>query len=249
MLGFMLQPNLRGDRDLLVAETLHTYDPFNRLVGINHQRTNGSSINNYTFGYDAADRITAITDIDGTATYSYDRSNELTGADRPGTSGDEAYTYDANGNRTNAGYQTGANNRLQTDGVYTYSYDDEGNLKTRTTIATGAVRDYTWDYRNRLTGVVDRTGSNTTRQSTYTYDVTNQRIAKTVDLDGAGTAPLPPPALFMTVTTSPWNSLALRLHPVLVISMAPMWIKCWRKNRVTPPLGYSLTKLAQLATW
>jgi RHS repeat-associated protein len=36
---------------------------------------------------------------------------------------------------------------------------------------------------------VDRTGSNTTRQSTYTYDVTNQRIAKTVDLDGAGTAP------------------------------------------------------------
>jgi RHS repeat-associated protein len=173
----------------VVAETIHTYDPFNRLVGINHQRANGSSINNYTFGYDAADRITAITDIDGTTTYSYDRSNELTGADRPGTSGDEAYIYDANGNRTNAGYQTGSNNRLQTDGIYTYTYDDEGNLKTRTTIATNAVREYTWDYRNRLTSVVDRTGSNTTRQSTYTYDVTNQRIAKTVDLDGAGTAP------------------------------------------------------------
>jgi RHS repeat-associated protein len=173
----------------LVAETLNEYDSFNRLIGINHRRANGSSINNYTFGYDAADRITAITDIDGATTYTYDRSNELTGADRPGTTRDESYTYDANGSRTNTGYQTGSNNRLQTDGTYTYTYDDEGNLKTRTTIATNAVREYTWDYRNRLTGVADRTGSTTNRQNTYTYDVTNQRIAKTVDLDGAGTAP------------------------------------------------------------
>jgi RHS repeat-associated protein len=40
-----------------------------------------------------------------------------------------------------------------------------------------------------LTDVVDRTGSNTTRQTTYTYDVTNQRIAKIVDLDGQGANP------------------------------------------------------------
>jgi RHS repeat-associated protein len=36
---------------------------------------------------------------------------------------------------------------------------------------------------------VDRTGSNTTRQSPYIYDVNNQRIAKTVDLDGQGANP------------------------------------------------------------
>jgi RHS repeat-associated protein len=179
--------NLIGTQ--LVAETVNTYDPLNRLAGINHKRSNGTSINNYTFGYDADGRIVLITDVDGSTTYSYDRSDELTGADRPGTTQDEAYSYDANGNRTNNGSVTGANNRLQTDGIYTYSYDDEGNLLSRTTIATGAVREYTWDYRNRLVGVTDRAGTTTTRQTTYTYDVTNQRIAKTVDLDGQGANP------------------------------------------------------------
>jgi hypothetical protein len=36
---------------------------------------------------------------------------------------DESYAYDANGNRTGGGYQTGFNNQLATDGAYTYCYD------------------------------------------------------------------------------------------------------------------------------
>jgi YD repeat-containing protein len=51
--------------------------------------------------------------------------------------GDENYTYDANGNRTNTGYQTGGNNQLASDGTYNYTYDDEGNLTQRSEIATG----------------------------------------------------------------------------------------------------------------
>jgi RHS repeat-associated protein len=184
----MRYSNLIGTQ--LVAETINTYDPLNRLAGINHKRSNGTSINNYTFGYDSDGRIVLITDVDGSTTYSYDLSDELTGADRPGTTGDEAYSYDANGNRTNNGYVTGVNNQLLSDGVYTYTYDDEGNLRTRTTIATGAVREYTWDYRNRLTSVIDRTDTIITRQTTYTYDALNQRIAKTVDLDGVGANPV-----------------------------------------------------------
>ena len=40
-----------------------------------------------------------------------------------------AYTYDALGNRTNAGYSTSATgNRLTGDGTWTYTYDDEGEL-------------------------------------------------------------------------------------------------------------------------
>lgn len=128
------------------------------------------------FDYDAASRITRITDIDGATDYSYDKTNQLTAADatyRP----DEGYSYDANGNRTNAGYQAGSNNQLTSDGIYTYTYDDEGNLKTRTKIGTSEVRTFTWDYRNRLVGVSDSNGNVTT----YTYDVMDRRIAKTVN--------------------------------------------------------------------
>jgi len=101
----------------------------------------------------------------------------LTGADATYRT-DESYSYDANGNRTNANnanYQTGTNNQLTSDGIYTYTYDDEGNLKTRTKIGTSEVRTFTWDYRNRLVGVSDSNGSVTT----YTYDVMDRRIAKT----------------------------------------------------------------------
>ncbi|MFG6095937.1 hypothetical protein SPB21_11825 [Leptothoe sp. ISB3NOV94-8A] len=50
----------------------------------------------------------------------------MTGADYTAQD-NEAYTYDANGNRTNAGYQTGTNNQLTTDGVFNYEYDNEGD--------------------------------------------------------------------------------------------------------------------------
>lgn len=69
---------------------------------------------------------------------------------------------------------------MSSDGTYNYTYDAEGNLKTRTKIATGKVREFTWDYRNRLTGVTDKTGGTVTQQVSYTYDALNQRIAKTV---------------------------------------------------------------------
>jgi RHS repeat-associated protein len=95
---------------------------------------------------------------------------------------DETYTYDENGNRTMTGYETDADNRLTSDGTYTYEYDGEGNRTKRTTIATGETVEYTWDYRNRLTAVTykDSEGE-TTEVVTYTYDVFDRRIAKSVD--------------------------------------------------------------------
>ncbi|WP_163696770.1 hypothetical protein [Adonisia turfae] len=78
----------------------------------------------YLLSYDAANRLTTFISRDGTATYTYDDRDQLTGADYTAQD-NEAYTYDANGNRTNAGYQTGTNNQLTTDGVFNYKYDNE----------------------------------------------------------------------------------------------------------------------------
>jgi hypothetical protein len=82
----------------------------------------------------------------------------------------EAYTYDLNGNRTNGGYATGVDNRLTSDGTYSYLYDDEGNRQSRTNIVTNAVDEYAWDYRNRLTGIVSKTSSTGTITQTVSYE-------------------------------------------------------------------------------
>jgi RHS repeat-associated protein len=49
------------------------------------------------------------------------------------------------------------------------------------------IKSYVWDYRNRLTNVDTKTsGGVLTRSVAFKYDIFDRRIAKTVDLDGAG---------------------------------------------------------------
>jgi hypothetical protein len=85
-------------------------------------------------------------------------------------------------NRNTTGYRTTTSNRLSSDGTYNYTYDNEGNLLTQTTIATGAQTVYSWDYRNRLTEVVVKNSSGgTVYDDKFTYDVENRRIGKSVN--------------------------------------------------------------------
>jgi RHS repeat-associated protein len=163
-----------------VANTSYTYDLVGRLTNLTHKH-GATTLASYGLVYDAANRITHSEGTDGTQDYTYDATNQLTGADHT-TIADEAYSYDANGNRTLAGYGTGTNNQLLTDGTYNYEYDDEGNRTRRTEIATGKITEYVWDYRNRLTSVLFKDASGTvTKTIGYTYDVNNQRIGKNVD--------------------------------------------------------------------
>ncbi|MGR3278684.1 FG-GAP-like repeat-containing protein [Acaryochloris marina NIES-2412] len=169
----------------LVAQSDYTFDLAGRLTNLTHSR-DSVVIADYRWDYDAANRIIRFTSPDGTSDYNYDDRNQITRSDHS-YQDDEAYSYDNNGNRTNPGYETGGNNRLLSDGTYTYTYDGEGNRITRTEIATGEVTEYTWDYRNRLTDVVtkDSTG-NVIQDVEYGYDVYDRRIEKTVDPDGDG---------------------------------------------------------------
>jgi YD repeat-containing protein len=106
----------------------------------------------YGWTHDARHRVTQFTSQDGTSDYTYDNTDQLTGADHS-YQADESYSYDANGNRTMSGYQTGTNIRLTNDGTYTYQYDSEGNRTKRTDNSTSEVVLYEWDFRNRLTNV------------------------------------------------------------------------------------------------
>ncbi|MFN4832561.1 MAG: hypothetical protein ACK5L1_10225 [Pseudanabaena sp.] len=127
----------------LVAETNHIYDSINRLTNIIH--SNGANtISSYAQTYDAGSKITSITGTDGSSTYTYDNTNQLTGADYD-FQDNESYSYDSNGNRTNDGYVTGVNNQLLEDNKYLYEHDIVGNRTKRTDKSTNEVMEYRWD--------------------------------------------------------------------------------------------------------
>jgi YD repeat-containing protein len=169
-----------------VARSTYDYDKTGRLKAIAHSRGDGSSIADYTYAYDAADRISRMTTPDGVSNYQYDLRNQLIAADS-NYQADEAYSYDANGNRTGDEYLTEANNRLSSDGFYTYSYDDEGNLTSKVNLSDNSSTVYGWDNRNRLVAMTQKDGNGDVTQTIlYRYDVFNRRIAKVIDADGSG---------------------------------------------------------------
>src|SRR5262245_44009529 len=93
-------------------------------------------------------------------------------------------------NRTMTGYATGAGNRLTNDGVYTYTYDDEGNLTKKSKGASAETWTYTYDNRNQMVGVTERStdgGGTLLFQATYTYDVFNNRVKAEEYVNGSGT--------------------------------------------------------------
>ena len=179
-----------------VAASTFAYDTLNRLTSISHRNAANSVLNSFGYQYDAADRITQITDIDGVTTYAHNKRDELTAATHSDPSNpDESYVYDATGNRTTShlhgtSYVVGSGvagtadvNRLTSDGKFNYTYDANGNVSKRVEIASGKVREFTFDHRNRLVQITDRPSAvgAATQVVKYTYDLQNRRIALNVD--------------------------------------------------------------------
>jgi RHS repeat-associated protein len=167
-----------------VGESDYTYDAAGRLQNLQHKNGSGTLLANYTYTYDLASRVTSET-FNGAAptTYVYDNTNQLT------NDGTKAYSYDANGNRTMAGYTTGADNQLTNDGVYTYTYDAEGNLTKKSKGASAETWTFSYDNRNQMTGVTERStdgGGTLLLQATYTYNVFNRRIQEDKWVSGTG---------------------------------------------------------------
>ncbi len=139
--------------------------------------------------------------------FTYDNTNQITSEET--ADGTTTLSYDANGNRAMTGYVTGDgaggspdNNRLTTDGVWNYSYDDEGNLIQKVRVGGSEKWQFQFDHLNNLTRI-DRKTNGTTIDLTvlYTYDAWGNRIAKSVDADGAGGGS----AVVMKFALDGWN--------------------------------------------
>jgi len=172
------------------------YNVKGHLTSIQDYNAIDGVFSDLTLFYDDADQLSQKTVNQQATNYAYDQSGQLTGADHTAQA-DELYGYDATGNRTSGGQTIGAGNRLQSDSQYAYSWGPEGNLVSRVSLTDDSVTAWTYDHRNRLTQVSQRTATGiVTQQTDFTYDVFDRRIARTADLDGAGPA-LPTSTTFL----------------------------------------------------
>ncbi|HVA50273.1 MAG TPA: RHS repeat-associated core domain-containing protein, partial [Pirellulales bacterium] len=181
-----------------VLHGAYSYDAGDRLTGLAYTSNAGANtIDTLGWGYDAANNVTSFSSIDGTATYGYDPTNQLTSATYTTASGghqpaNESDSFDKNGNRNMTGYSTGSPNLMTSDGTYNYQYDADGNTTVRTQIAstysTHYKTAYSWDYRNRLTDVeyYDNNGV-LSEHVHYVYDVFDHLLATEADTTGSGT--------------------------------------------------------------
>ena len=156
------------------GQTTYAYDG-GQVTSIVSEDGSGDVLQTDAYAYDAAGRVSSQTDNGVLTVYAYDATGQLT------SDGTTQYTYDANGNRTIAGYVTGVDNELKTDGTWNYTYDAEGNTITKVNIATGETWTYGYDLNNRLVSAVDRQADGTLiQEATYEYDALGDRIEESV---------------------------------------------------------------------
>jgi YD repeat-containing protein len=85
------------------------YDSAGNVGTITHTVVGGSSLATFAYAFDAANRLTHETNAEGSVTYTYDNSSQLTSVTGARS---ESYDYDANGNRDSAGYTVGTGGTL-----------------------------------------------------------------------------------------------------------------------------------------
>jgi YD repeat-containing protein len=162
--------------DVLAVNTTNSYDEFGRLVGIEHVNGLGAVIGSSSYVFDDLDRLTKETRDGVSREFDYDAIDQVKTVSGSNT---EAYDYDLNGNRLN--YTLDSANRVVFDGVYRYTYDNEGNRTKRVKVDSGITDVYEWDNRNRLITITTSDSVGLVIQAVaYEYDVDDQRVSKRV---------------------------------------------------------------------
>ena len=125
-----------------------------QVASISSKDPGGNNLLNRTYIYSPIGNITTKNTEQGSYTYGYDDLDRLTSALNP-TLPNEAFTYDALGNRLASAATTGqwshnANNELKGYDTTTFDYDPNGNLTRKTT--STQTRDFIYSVDDRLLG-------------------------------------------------------------------------------------------------
>ena len=163
------------------------YDDAGRLTEIVNAQADGTVNSFYRYTYDTAGQRVEMESHDGTWTYGYDAVGQLTSAEfvsiNPAIDDKSlVYEYDDAGNRTRVVedgvetfYTANALNQYTAVGDATFTYDDDGNMVSKTD-ASGTTT-YEYDLNNRLMKVTEADGT----VHEHEYDVLGNRVATTTD--------------------------------------------------------------------
>jgi RHS repeat-associated protein len=141
--------------------TTYAYNGRSQVTSLINHAADGTIESQYVYTYDSQGRPLTMTTNEGTTTYGFDATGQLTSVTLPDGRVIH-YQYDAAGNRiavndggTETDYSTNSANQYTDVGATHYTYDANGNLATKTD-GTGTTT-YTYDARNRLVGIVSPT--------------------------------------------------------------------------------------------
>jgi len=157
----------------------HSYDALMRTQSMGAKDPAGKDLMTRGYAYSPTGNVTEKNTEHGTYTYAYNTLNRLTAASNP-TLPDEAYTYDAMGNRLTSAATTGTwdyndNNEITKAGAITFAHDANGNMTLK---AKGdASLHFSYDIEDRLVRVTD---ADNEVVATYGYDPFGRRLWKDV---------------------------------------------------------------------
>jgi len=151
-----------------------TYDGLDRLFELAHTKP-PATLAIHQYAYNNANNISSWLGSSGNRSFNYDNADRLTTVLKMGSN--ESYGYDAVGNRTTShlspSYSYQPFNRLTSTTAATYTYDNNGNMLSKTDAA--GTRTCSWDSENRLKQVTLPGGLTVS----YKYDALNRRIQRT----------------------------------------------------------------------
>jgi RHS repeat-associated protein len=155
--------------------TGYAYDDLDRLTSLIH--TGGpTTLNGNLYTFNDANNLSSWTTQTAQRAYAYDAMDRLTGVTNFETPA-ESYSYDAAGNRTSshlsASYSYNSVNKLVSTASATYTYDNNGNVITRTD-GLGTTT-FTFNEENQLTRARLPNGLTVD----YKYDGLGRRIQRT----------------------------------------------------------------------
>jgi RHS repeat-associated protein len=153
------------------VNTTFGYDGADRLTAIHHDGPSGA-IAHFDYTLDANGNRTSVVSAAGTESYTMDVLNRLTGVSYP-NSDTASYTYDAAGNRLTSRLNAATTN---------YTYDSPGRLTSAganaltydaaSNVTSNGSSTFSWDWAGRLASATVGGAS-----STYTYDGDGTRVA------------------------------------------------------------------------
>ena len=156
----------------------YAYDAAGQLASIRHTGPAAEVLASFEYAYNDVGDLGSIAGPNADSDLAYDALRRVTAAGAPADP--ETYAYDAVGNRTASSvslthrYDDG--NRLIEDDDFTYNYDNNGNLATKTAKADGSVTEFSFGAVNRLVRIDLPDGT----VASYRYDAYGRRFEKSV---------------------------------------------------------------------